>query len=76
MPACLKFHNLIGSPDFFEEDLALAKARSCLPVVDKGKEEVLKATHRPTEPQSKYQTTKQILESKAYKDLVEFRKSL
>lgn len=45
--AALKFRNLIGQPDYFEEDLAEAKARMRVPKVDAAREGVLKASGRP-----------------------------
>lgn len=45
-PACLKFSHLIGRPDFFEEDLAMAKAQ---PRKRTDRDEVLEATGRSAE---------------------------
>jgi hypothetical protein len=44
-PACLKFHNLIGSPDLFEEDLAIARTHRERRVTDKDR--VLESSGRP-----------------------------
>lgn len=46
-PGCLKFRNLVGNPDYLEEDLAEAKAQARRPRVDPGRASVLQATHRP-----------------------------
>ena len=45
----LKFSNLIGNPERFEEDLAEAMALSRRPVVDQNRASVLRATGRPGE---------------------------
>lgn len=42
--ACLKFHHLIGQPDLFEEDLALARTQRVCQVSDR--DSVLKASGR------------------------------
>jgi len=44
-PGCLKFHNLIGGPDLFEEDLALARTHRVRRVSDKDR--VLESSGRP-----------------------------
>lgn len=44
--AALKFRNLIGQPDYFEEDLAEAKARMRSPKLDPARENVLRASGR------------------------------
>lgn len=49
-PECLKFSNLIIMTDYFEEDLAEAKAQARKPVVNQAKASVLKATGRPSGP--------------------------
>lgn len=45
--AALKFRNLIGQPDYFEEDLAEAKARMRVPKIDQARASVLGASGRP-----------------------------
>lgn len=47
--AALKFHNLIGNTEAFDGDLSEAKALKRVPIPDKGRVEVLKATHRERE---------------------------
>lgn len=46
-PECLKFSNLIGNPDFFEEDLAMARAVGRIQPVDRARADVMRATGRP-----------------------------
>jgi hypothetical protein len=46
-PGALKFRNLIGQVDYFEEDLAMAKALARKAHVDSGRAAVLRATGRP-----------------------------
>lgn len=48
-PSALLFRNLIEREDLFNEELSEAKAASRVPKVDQGKEEVLRATGRPTQ---------------------------
>lgn len=47
-PGCLKFRNLVGNPDYMEEDLQEAKARLRSPRVDPARADVLQATGRPS----------------------------
>jgi hypothetical protein len=49
----LKFSNLIGDLDRFEEDLAMARALVRKPVSDSARASVLRATSRSSEPPSK-----------------------
>lgn len=49
-PGALKFRNLIECPDYFEEDLALARAKHRVRTFSPGKVQVLKATGRASEP--------------------------
>lgn len=51
-PPSLFFNKLIGNPDYFEEDLAMAKVKARKPKVDRGKAAVLKATGRDPNPPS------------------------
>lgn len=52
-PGCLKFSNLIASPDYFEEDLQLARAWARKPRADAGRAQALRSTHRPTDAPSR-----------------------
>jgi hypothetical protein len=52
-PGCLKFRNLVVNLDYFEEDLAEARARSRVQKVDPGRSDVLRATGRPAGPPPK-----------------------
>ena len=45
----LMFRNLIAHPESFADDLAMARSLLRKPVVDEGKQSVLRATHRPVE---------------------------
>jgi hypothetical protein len=75
--ACLKFSNLIGDIEKFQESLSEARAMSRLPKVDKSRESVLKATGRTTTKDTPPQTAEQVLRnSEAFKAFQEFRKSL
>lgn len=47
-PGCLKFRNLVGNPDYLEEDLAEARAIARRPVKDQGRADVLQASGRPS----------------------------
>jgi hypothetical protein len=48
--ACLKFRNLVEDLPAFADHRAMAIASARRPVVDLGKAQVLKATHRPETP--------------------------
>ena len=75
-PACLKFHNLIGQPDYFEEDLALAKAMLRLPTPTPNRDAALRATGRTEEPKANTRTAAQVVNSEAFKAFVALRKTL
>ncbi len=49
-PESFRFHNLIEDTDRFSEDLCEAKASNRVTRYDSGKQSVLKATGRPTDP--------------------------
>lgn len=83
----LKFRNLIGCPDYFEEDLADAQARSRKPGIDPGRAAALTATGR--DPQSQpamnklkdpdpvpARTAEEVISSKGFQDMVKFKESL
>lgn len=46
---CLKFQNLIQSPDFFEEELADARQWARKPAPEPGKAQALRSTGRPAD---------------------------
>jgi len=74
-PGALKFRNLIGMPDYFEEDLAEARAqaRGAQSKVQSPKSKVLQATGRTaTEPDRAARTPAQIMA--ADQAFAEFRK--
>ncbi len=72
-PGALKFRNLIGQPDYFEEDLAEARAQARRGPTDHPRAEVLRATGRPSaEPSREPRTPAQIME--ADRAFEEFRK--
>jgi len=74
----LKFRNLIGSPDYFEEDLAEARAsrraHAAKPAAPRAS--VLAATGRPAAPQGKAKSVEEIVSSEGFKKFSEFRKSI
>ena len=51
-PACLRFGYLIGRPDMFEEDLAMAQARTHSKPTDR--EQVLQASGRAPKPETRH----------------------
>jgi hypothetical protein len=85
-PASLRFSNLVGQVDRFEEDLAEARARSRGSRVDPARASVLRATGRPGAPpppsarpasQIIHQiTTNPEAQAKALADLKAFKDSL
>jgi len=77
-PGALKFRNLIGMPDYFEEDLAEARAaRRAFQARPQGdKQSVLKATHRDTTPASKMRSVEEITESAGFKAFLDLKKTL
>ena len=77
-PGALKFRNLIGQPDYFEEDLAEARAeRRAFQARPQGdKQSVLNATGRDTAPKGIARSIGEIAESEGFKRLVEFKKTI
>lgn len=49
-PASLRFSNLVGQTDRFEEDLVEARARARVPRTDPARAEALRASGRPAAP--------------------------
>lgn len=74
----MMFTKFIADPQNFEELLSEARALSRVKRFDPGKEQVLKATHRPSTPEHpKEKTAEQIMrESEALKKLLAMRDSL
>lgn len=75
----LKFHNLIGQIDFFEEDLSVARAEQRKPYVpNNDRQSVLKATGRVNPPAGKpARTAADVLRGEqAFLDLKKLRESL
>jgi hypothetical protein len=76
-PGSLKFHNLIGNPDYFEEDLSTARAHARKPKIDYGKQEALRATGRTENHTSPPRTAAQVMaDEEAFKKFREFGKTL
>ena len=77
-PGALKFRNLIGMPDYFEEDLAEARAarRAYQSRPQGDKQSVLKATNRDTTPANRERKLDEILSSDAFKAFIDFKKTL
>lgn len=77
-PGALKFRNLIGMPDYFEEDLAEARAsRRAYQARPQGQlASVLKATGRDIQPKGEAKSSAEILESPAFKDFQQFAAKL
>ena len=76
-PGALKFSNLIGNLDYFEEDLALIRATRRTPRPELGRAAVLRATGRPpaaAPPPAK--KVDEILASPAFKKFCELKKTL
>lgn len=75
--ACLRFSTFIGNPDFFGEDLAEARAVGRHTPMPEAKEEVLRATGRPTEPEPKCRSAAEILAAeKAFEAFRALKESL
>lgn len=72
----LKFSNLIVSSDFFEEDLAEAKALARMPKPNPHKQEVLRATGRIEQPSQSARSAAEVIKTSVYQELVALRKSL
>jgi hypothetical protein len=73
----LRFRNLIESLDYFEEELAMVKARKRAPTVSAGRAQVLKGTGRSADPPvAKVRSAAEILASQnAIKVLRDFREA-
>jgi len=73
----LKFHNLIGNLDFFDEDHAIAKAEARKPKIDQERASVLRATGRTENHTSPPRTAAQVMaDDEAFKKFREFGKTL
>ena len=74
----LKFRNLIGQPDYFEEDLAEARAaRRAFQARPQGdKQSVLNATGRDTSPKGTAKTVGEIAASEDFKRFVDLKKTI
>lgn len=74
----MMFTKFVADPERFEELLSEARAIARVPRVDPDKAAVLRATHRPTQPEpNKAKTPDQIMrESEALKALLAVRDSL
>jgi len=74
----LKFRNLIGMPDYFEEDLAEARAaRRAYQARPQGQlASVLRATGRSTEPKGEAKPISEILKGDAFKKFIEDNRKL
>jgi len=77
-PGALKFRNLIGMPDYFEEDLAEARAaRRAFQARPQGQlAGVLKATGRDAQPKGEAKSIGEIVESDAFQQFKQFRSAL
>jgi hypothetical protein len=85
-PGALKFRNLIVNLDYFEEDLAEARATARQPKIDRGRAEALRATGRPAAPPTppardagaiaQHIATDPAAASKAFEDFKRFKESL
>ena len=77
-PGALKFRNLIGMPDYFEEDLAEARAsRRAYQARPQGDlASVLKASGREVQPKGEAKSAAEIVEHPAFKDFQKFAADL
>jgi hypothetical protein len=77
-PGALKFRNLIGMPDFFEEDLAEARAaRRAFQSRPQGQlAHVLQASGRDIQPKGEAKPISEVVNSAAFKDFKSFRDHL
>ena len=76
-PGSLRFHNLIGNVDFFEEDLSPARAHARKPKVDHGREAILKSTGRTESHDKPPRTAAQVLaDQEAFKAFRAFKETL
>lgn len=80
-PGALKFRNLIGQLDYFEEDLAearaLTRAKKAGQTIEPGKAAVLRASGRESASQaSPERRVQEIIESKGFQELAKFKETL
>jgi len=76
-PGALKFRNLIGMPDYFEEDLAEAMARSRAPRIDAGRTAALEAAGRDPKPApNPERSAAEVLSSKAFQEFCKLKDNL
>ena len=77
-PGSLKFRNLIGMPDYFEEDLAEARAaRRAFQSKPQGQlASVLSATGRYTQPKGEAKSIAQVVNSPEFQQLKAFREKM
>jgi hypothetical protein len=77
-PGALKFRNLIGMPDYFEEDLAEARAAhrayQARPHGDRAN--VLKASGRSIEPKGEAKSIADIVQSPGFEQFKQFSQNL
>jgi hypothetical protein len=75
--ACMRFERFIGNAEYFEEDLAEARALSRVPKPDYGRQEVLRTTWRREPIPSNVRTPADILAGRqALADFVALKESL
>lgn len=81
-PGSLKFRNLIGQADYFEEDLAEALARSRTKADPSQRSAVLRSTGRldgkakHDAPEPPARTAAQVIASAAFQDMVKLKETL
>ncbi len=77
-PGALKFRNLIGSPDYFEEDLAEARAaRRAFQARPQGQlAGVLKSTGRPVEPKGDAKSITEVVNTPQFQNFKKFADDL
>jgi hypothetical protein len=77
-PGALKFRNLIGMPDYFEEDLAEARAaHRAFKARPQGQlASVLQSTGRPTDPKGEAKPIAEIIKGDAFKQFIEANRKL
>lgn len=77
MPGCLKFRNLIVNLDYFEEDLAEARALARRPRVDAGRAEVLRRSGRDAASQAPARSAADVIAGmKAFEDFRKLKDNL
>ncbi len=77
-PGALKFRNLIGQPDYFEEDLAEARAaqRAFRARPQGDKRSVLKTAGRDTSPKGAAKSAAEIVAGEGFKQFVNLKKTI